>query len=551
MLKNSNIRKEIAMKYSLLSVLVVGLLLAGCGGSDDDSSPTHITQPVEIKKIKTEKNLYKPGDIVNLENMTESISMIQVFSLTKKVMDLDVVDNKIIMPILLDMNDQEIYFEIKTASGSKLKTNNIKFELNDVPESMVGVPTLVYLHKSADLTKSAYDEILSLTLDESTPILETYRKNYAFYGDLIQLVEKVQAGEVMKVTDVDGKMEVFDKDALKLFDQYALLQMDIDQAGVNDISQPQPQPKMLSGNTNMKDPIPLVVQPQARNLDMFGLVNIPIADPNKMCKTSIETDRKWCVNQVESANIDARTNMYMAALTGAAIIPDALTIMPTTSAIGSTFSGAVFLSTIAVNANAIVAKYQLQRVNGSDGIDYSENVQNIMQNILSKSLGNIMSIKISKEILNGSGYPEFQKRIVETIINMTNIPKGSAIDAITENIKLIKDLAKIINDSIIKPKDCIAQSLSGGQMSTTKYFDFGKGNEELVFSYDAYNIPDSFILYDQTGKVLFSTGGLVSGGGSVNIKAINGIVKVAINAPDPGTGWDFGLNCKSISIPLH
>ena len=47
MLKNGNISKEIAMKYSLLSVLVGSLLLSGCGGGEEESKSSVTQEPTK------------------------------------------------------------------------------------------------------------------------------------------------------------------------------------------------------------------------------------------------------------------------------------------------------------------------------------------------------------------------------------------------------------------------------------------------------------------------------------------------------------------------
>jgi hypothetical protein len=59
-----------------------------------------------------------------------------------------------------------------------------------------------------------------------------------------------------------------------------------------------------------------------------------------------------------------------------------------------------------------------------------------------------------------------------------------------------------------------------------------------------YTVPDELYI-EYEGDRIFETGGLVSGGATVNV-AFSGqstVIKVTINAPIAGTAWDVFVGC--------
>ena len=84
---------------------------------------------------------------------------------------------------------------------------------------------------------------------------------------------------------------------------------------------------------------------------------------------------------------------------------------------------------------------------------------------------------------------------------------------------------------------------SGGQGTFSSVFNVGVGSTALKFFYEAFRIPDGFLLQ---GKTTLLNTGLVSGNRTVNV-TLNGETSVSINvfAPLSGTAWNFSLDCAA------
>ena len=93
---------------------------------------------------------------------------------------------------------------------------------------------------------------------------------------------------------------------------------------------------------------------------------------------------------------------------------------------------------------------------------------------------------------------------------------------------------------------CRTQQSSGGQGTFTNSYDMGRDAGSFDLSYQMYNIPDRLDVRGSTGQLLYSTGGLVSGGQTVSIPFSGGrIVHVLISAPTSGTVWDYDIGCPA------
>lgn len=93
---------------------------------------------------------------------------------------------------------------------------------------------------------------------------------------------------------------------------------------------------------------------------------------------------------------------------------------------------------------------------------------------------------------------------------------------------------------------CQTQQSSGGQGAFSNTYDLGRDSGTFQLTYEMYNIPDRLQVLSSTGQVLYTTGGLVSGGNTVQIPFSGGrIVYVVISAPTSGTAWDYTLGCPA------
>jgi len=90
---------------------------------------------------------------------------------------------------------------------------------------------------------------------------------------------------------------------------------------------------------------------------------------------------------------------------------------------------------------------------------------------------------------------------------------------------------------------CNTAQESGGQGAFTFAHYLGNGSGTVTFTYQAYSIPDQFVVRTAAGE-RFTTGGLVSGGSTVNLQLNNEpIVFVSVSAPNNGTLWNYTLSC--------
>lgn len=91
--------------------------------------------------------------------------------------------------------------------------------------------------------------------------------------------------------------------------------------------------------------------------------------------------------------------------------------------------------------------------------------------------------------------------------------------------------------------NCNAAQESGGRGAFTFAHYIGNGIGTVTFTYQAYSIPDQFVVRTAAGE-RFTTPGLVSGGATVTLQMNNEpIVFVSVSAPQNGTLWDYTLSC--------
>lgn len=97
-----------------------------------------------------------------------------------------------------------------------------------------------------------------------------------------------------------------------------------------------------------------------------------------------------------------------------------------------------------------------------------------------------------------------------------------------------------IYDEIIS---CPGGGDAGLQGTFTRVIDVGPGLGTFSFSYEAFGIPDRFII---SGAASYDTG-VISGSGTVNVsKSSTGrYITVTVEAPLSGTAWNYSVGCTS------
>jgi hypothetical protein len=90
---------------------------------------------------------------------------------------------------------------------------------------------------------------------------------------------------------------------------------------------------------------------------------------------------------------------------------------------------------------------------------------------------------------------------------------------------------------------CQTSTQSGGNGTFSYAFDLGKEAGTFDLSYEMYTIPDAMTVV-VGGTVVFTTGGLVSGGNTLSVIYMGGSTAfVNFSAPNNGTAWDFSIGC--------
>jgi hypothetical protein len=95
---------------------------------------------------------------------------------------------------------------------------------------------------------------------------------------------------------------------------------------------------------------------------------------------------------------------------------------------------------------------------------------------------------------------------------------------------------------------CPSTQKSGKQGTTILNIDMLWASGIFLVEYEMYENPDQLTI-EYEGKVIFDTGGLVSGAGSEDVKFGPGSstkIKVTIHASNEGTEWDLTVNCPHL-----
>jgi hypothetical protein len=92
--------------------------------------------------------------------------------------------------------------------------------------------------------------------------------------------------------------------------------------------------------------------------------------------------------------------------------------------------------------------------------------------------------------------------------------------------------------------NCSDTQTSGGEGTTVLEIDLGVSSGTFSVTYEMYGVPDQlFIVYE--GQRIFDTGGLVSGGATLNVtySGNSTLILATISAPNSGTAWDVTIGC--------
>ena len=105
------------------------------------------------------------------------------------------------------------------------------------------------------------------------------------------------------------------------------------------------------------------------------------------------------------------------------------------------------------------------------------------------------------------------------------------------------EITEPVGEPPVPPIFCPGASDSGGQGTFTRLVNVGPGLGSFQFTYEAYGIPDRFVI---SGAASFDTG-VVSGPGTVSITKTTADqwISVTVFGPLVGTAWNYSVGCTS------
>jgi len=92
---------------------------------------------------------------------------------------------------------------------------------------------------------------------------------------------------------------------------------------------------------------------------------------------------------------------------------------------------------------------------------------------------------------------------------------------------------------------CGTQAFSGGYGTTVNNYVMPSNEGEIVFSYDAYTIPDSFSVQVEGGGQTFVDTGSVSGSGTISFCKPLGVTQITVTVvgSNQNTAWEYNISC--------
>ena len=101
----------------------------------------------------------------------------------------------------------------------------------------------------------------------------------------------------------------------------------------------------------------------------------------------------------------------------------------------------------------------------------------------------------------------------------------------------------VVGEAPVPPIYCPGASSAGEQGTFSRLVNVGEGLGSFSFTYQAFGIPDRFII---SGAASYDTG-VVSGGATVNINktSASAWITVTVEAPLSGTAWDYSVGCTT------
>lgn len=110
------------------------------------------------------------------------------------------------------------------------------------------------------------------------------------------------------------------------------------------------------------------------------------------------------------------------------------------------------------------------------------------------------------------------------------------------------------NTRVIEPGECDEVTVSGGDLGTVRAIDMHQKSGTFTFEYDTYYAVDRITIYNgktPQGKPIFKYEGGSKGviSKQVTFNSSDGFITVVVEGLEPGTVWDFIVNCPDQNPP--
>lgn len=496
------------LTYALATAGFTSTLLIACGGGGGDTvvTPPTVVQPPAALTFLTTGTSFVAGESISLSDLklrAESVSM--VFENDGSAINLPIMDkNSVIAPVLPSaLAGQPVRLLVQTASGA-YKSNLLRVSGIPLSTTLPGSAAAIYLEASIAHLQSAIDELVTISGDAANPeaaeVASAMRPLVTLRNDI--LAAQASSSAVVIAKSQSGEDLRLDAEQMRMLDQYVL-------ALINITTQPSAKKASASSASG-----------ETKRAVGITTLNCAGLDPStKAFCTNMQTQlaSDYLINYTGMA---AAAGTTAAGILGALAAAGATTLATPALLIGGASLGALVL------ANAIGAGVQGASAVGTGttaGINIRENVKNITDAARDFTIGQLSRLLPT----NGSAL----------IGELNGAVTGYVADKFFDRTDklLVANTRPVVN--------CTAVADSGGRGSFARRYDFSAG-KTITLSYDAFNIPDEFTVFDSTGQVA-GTGGLVSGRGTLTFTSASRTVTVKVNAPTANTSWNFSIACAN------
>lgn len=509
--------------FSLLLSTAALLGVGGCGGGDD--SPPPISEPA-VSTLSLAKTDYFTGETIPLGQLPSAATSASLTFSDGQTFAIPIMpDGSIMAPVLTaGLAAQAAKLSVVTGQG-KFRSQDIRLQPIAITTSKPGVAAQIYLDATIANVDSAINEIITLSGDPLTNDTAELQEIKASVVLLRDAVEQAQAGTPYELTASSDTNKLFiDVRQLEIFDQYVMAMLNTTARGPTIVTQ------AVIASATPQDGLTAFRANNGTGLSIQTAATSTFTSASLNCGGLIEAaDRAWCANMATQLTNDYIINYAGMVGVAGGSASAALGALGAIGVAGVAFP-AVVLGSVALGAvivaNLVGAGVQAASAYGT-GTAQGTNVRDNMTNLVNVAKGYVTG-NIAK--LLPSGGSDLIKKVNSTVTKIVAPAVFNAYD------KVVEKYTKAVTA-------CSAQANSGGQGNFANRYDFGS-SRLLSLTYDAFDVPDQFSVFDGSGNIA-GTGGLVSGAGTLNFTVTGRFVTVKVSAPTSGTAWNYSISCAN------